>query len=272
MNSLTSPHHKHLMEKIHALAAELPAEMVEELAARLLAADSEARIGWKPSIINAVPNPRVQEQVEELLTCWQNNLPEIGADSLAFALLAVAQAEQHNRQTQATEIIWTGPQSQVIPLRRTDQALLQLIREAEQRLLVVSFAVYKARDIVNDLIETAHRGVGISIVLESTDESEGKLTFDAMRAMGAEIRKYARIYTWPLKNRPLSPDRKHGSLHAKAAVADGRVLFISSANLTEYAMNLNIELGVLIRGGVLPKQVEDHFDEMITKKILVDAE
>lgn len=263
MNSLTPPHHKRFLEKIHALASELPGEMVEELAAKLLAKDSGTQSNWRSSIINAVPNPRVQDQVDELLAYWHNKLPGIGTDSLAFALLAVAHVEQSHRQAQAIEIVWTGPQTQIIPLRRTDQALLQLIKETEQRLLVVSFAVYKVHNIVNALIEAARRGVTISIVLESADESEGKLTYDAMQAMGAEIRKHARFFTWPSENRPLSPDGKHGILHAKAAVADGRVLFISSANLTEYAMNLNMELGVLIRGGELPKQVESHFEEMI---------
>jgi phosphatidylserine/phosphatidylglycerophosphate/cardiolipin synthase-like enzyme len=268
MNNLTSSQHKQLMEKIHELAAQLPGEMVEELAAKILATQSLAAIDGSSAVINAVPNPRIQEQVEELLNYWQNNLPEVGADSLAFALLAVAQAEQRNHQTQTMEIVWTGPQSQVIHLRRTDQALLQLIREAGQRLLVVSFAVYKVRNIVDALIAAARRGVAISIVLESPDESEGKLTYDAMQAMGAEIRKHARFYTWPLKNRPLSPDGKHGSLHAKAAVADGSVLFISSANLTEYAMNLNMELGVIIRGGELPNQIDEHYAELVIKKVL----
>jgi len=50
-------------------------------------------------------------------------------------------------------------------------------------------------------------------------------------------------------------------LHAKLAVADGESLFISSANLTNAAMQLNMELGVLICGGELPAQVVKHFDE-----------
>ena len=43
-------------------------------------------------------------------------------------------------------------------------------------------------------------------------------------------------------------DGRLGSLPAKVAVADGATLLISSANFTEYAMTLNMELGVLIRG------------------------
>jgi len=46
-------------------------------------------------------------------------------------------------------------------------------------------------------------------------------------------------------------------------VADGRWLFLSSANLTEYAFTINMELGVLVTGGKLPGQVQDHFDGMI---------
>jgi phosphatidylserine/phosphatidylglycerophosphate/cardiolipin synthase-like enzyme len=48
-------------------------------------------------------------------------------------------------------------------------------------------------------------------------------------------------------------------LHAKAAVADGELLFVGSANLTEFAFDLNIELGVLVRdlriAGIVERQL-----------------
>ena len=47
--------------------------------------------------------------------------------------------------------------------------------------------------------------------------------------------------------------------------ADSRWLFLSSANLTEYAFNVNMELGILITGGRLPGHVEAHFDQMISQ-------
>ena len=46
-------------------------------------------------------------------------------------------------------------------------------------------------------------------------------------------------------------------------MADGRWLFLSSANLTEYAFTINMELGVLVTGGKLPTQVERHFDRLV---------
>jgi phosphatidylserine/phosphatidylglycerophosphate/cardiolipin synthase-like enzyme len=51
-------------------------------------------------------------------------------------------------------------------------------------------------------------------------------------------------------------------------VADGRHLFVSSANLTEYAFTVNMELGLLITGGAVPGQVESHFDKLIAMGVL----
>src|SRR5262249_35573086 len=143
------------------------------------------------------------------------------------------------------DLVWTGPDSKVISLRRTDQALLQLINEASARLTIVSFAVYRAEAIIQAIGDAARRGIAITICIETPGASEGKIAYDALKALGSDVIERARIFTWPLDQRPRSPDGRHGSLHAKVAVADGKITLISSANLTEYAMNLNMELGIL---------------------------
>ena len=51
-------------------------------------------------------------------------------------------------------------------------------------------------------------------------------------------------------------------------MADSAVLFVSSANLTGYAMDTNIELGVLIRGGVQPERVMQQFQSLMDKGML----
>jgi phosphatidylserine/phosphatidylglycerophosphate/cardiolipin synthase-like enzyme len=100
--------------------------------------------------------------------------------------------------------------------------------------------------------------VSNAIYLETPDASDGKITFDAMKALGGQVAQHARFYVWPLEHRLKTPDGKHGSLHAKIAVADGREMLITGANLTEYAMTLNMELGLLVHGGPLPARVEKH--------------
>ncbi|MYB38878.1 MAG: phospholipase, partial [Gammaproteobacteria bacterium] len=50
--------------------------------------------------------------------------------------------------------------------------------------------------------------------------------------------------------RSLEPEQS-AVLHAKALVADSETTFITSANLTDAALNRNIELGVLLRDRTL---------------------
>lgn len=60
---------------------------------------------------------------------------------------------------------------------------------------------------------------------------------------------------WPGTSRPrvyfdpraLELDGPGGVIHAKAVVADDEAVFVTSANLTEAALDRNIELGLLVR-------------------------
>ena len=62
-----------------------------------------------------------------------------------------------------------------------------------------------------------------------------------------------------------------GSLHAKCAVADSRQVLMTSANLTDYAFNLNIELGLLVTGGSIPEAGRRQFRELIRTGTLKKA-
>jgi phosphatidylserine/phosphatidylglycerophosphate/cardiolipin synthase-like enzyme len=79
------------------------------------------------------------------------------------------------------------------------------------------------------------------------------------------------VYLWPTEGRSKGGTGRPGILHVKCAVADGRWLFLSSANLTEYAFSINMELGVLVTGGSTPGQVEAHFGRMIESGVLARA-
>jgi phosphatidylserine/phosphatidylglycerophosphate/cardiolipin synthase-like enzyme len=68
---------------------------------------------------------------------------------------------------------------------------------------------------------------------------------------------------WPLEKREKDDNGKRRILHVKCAIADSRWLFLSAANLTEYAFTTNMELGLLVTGGNLPGQVERHFERLI---------
>ena len=80
--------------------------------------------------------------------------------------------------------------------------------------------------------------------------------------MGPEVANCSRVYYWPMEKRH-KVGQKVGILHVKCVVADGRWLFVTSANLTDYAFSINMELGVLLTGGSLPKETSALFESLI---------
>ena len=92
---------------------------------------------------------------------------------------------------------------------------------------------------------------------------EGKWRALTLQALGDDVAACSAVYYWPKDKRGQDDKGKQGILHVKCAVADGRWLFLSSANLTEYAFTINMELGVLVTGGKLPAQVQEHFERLI---------
>ena len=86
-----------------------------------------------------------------------------------------------------------------------------------------------------------------------------------------DVASCASLYYWPHEKRDKTASGTIGKLHVKCVAADSEWLFLSSANLTEHAFTINMELGLLIHGGHLPKQIEQHFDRLIAKKMLISV-
>ncbi len=95
------------------------------------------------------------------------------------------------------------------------------------------------------------------------------MAYDTLAALGPAVAGRARILIWPAKARTTDANGRAGLMHVKAAVADGHRLLLTSANLTEYAFTTNMELGLMVTGGVLPGQVEMHFDRMVEECVLI---
>ncbi len=68
--------------------------------------------------------------------------------------------------------------------------------------------------------------------------------------------------------RALDLEGPGGVLHAKAVVADEEVVFVTSANLTEAALDRNIELGLMLRDRALALSISSHFQGLIERSVL----
>jgi len=256
-----------LADAIRSLVMDLPGDLVPVLAQAVRDASVLAWPQRKTRVLAAAPQPALRARLVDFLQAWESFAPDVHAEAVALALQAAGSALRAERAACRTELVWTGPDSRVIPLRRTDQVLLQLIEGAHTSLHIVSFAVYRIEAITRALVRAAQRGAAISLYIETPDASEGRLAFDTLASFGPAVRQRAAIYTWPLEKRPRTSDGRHGSLHAKVAVADGRVMLVSSANLTEYAMTLNMEMGVLVAGGELPRRLAEQLTRLVEQGV-----
>lgn len=197
--------------------------------------------------------------VDRLVDAWQAT--SVGAGELALMLLAASHTFENVSKHQSTELVWTGPTTSFVSARRTEQALLQVIGTARQTLFVTSFVAYDVSTIVKALNDASTRGVSISMLLESSQDHGGSISFDVIGKMRTLVPS-AKLYAWRERAAPFTD----GRVHAKVAVADGAVCFITSANLTGHAMDRNMEAGVLLTGGQIPKLLQEHLQALVDTK------
>lgn len=243
---------------IRRAATDLPVGQLHKLADSI-AKHLEPNAVARHSIVNAVPTALFRHHAAAICEAWASTAqPGLG---VALAVRSSADAVGEMRGEQQVSVVWTGPASYEVPVRATSAVLIEVIGEARTSLTVVSFAAYKVVSVVDALRAAAARGVSVRLVLESVVESKGKLTHDAKAAFDA-LGDTAAFYVWPAELR-VSKGGGHAAMHAKCAVADRRTALVTSANLTGAAMTDNMELGLVVRGGDVPKRIASHFDALI---------
>jgi phosphatidylserine/phosphatidylglycerophosphate/cardiolipin synthase-like enzyme len=237
-----------------------------ELAKRLSAAQIEA---WS-EVLNAEPAPTESVAValtrhqlgygavgaaHQLVTAWRMHAPRLPGAAVALALNAAATGyEQAERQL--PKLVVSGPMTSEVAVRLTGSVVVEIIRAAVDRVLLVSFAAYGVAEVVRELVAAAERGVHIDLVLERSVEQGGTLRTDAGGTTFAPLAGHAHVWHWPAANRRASG---RAALHAKVVVADGELALLSSANLTDRAMSDNIEVGFLVRDQETASQLDRHF-------------
>lgn len=182
---------------------------------------------------------------------------------LAAAFQAAEATAQYSENHGRAELLWTGPQTSVSAMRHIEQALCELISSAERKIFITSFVAYKANNVITSLSNAMMRNVEINFLLEASQENGGTISLDSFR----ELKRFlpsANFYTWNAAKKT-----KDAAVHAKCALADETIAIVSSANLTGKAMESNMELGTLIHGGALPRQLSMHLNSLIAENIII---
>lgn len=245
-----------LLEAVTAVVCRVSPEKVRALAGAI------RKIGGtrtNVALADVVGTATAKVVVERLLDAWRAT--PIGSSELASMMLAASHVFENVSKHQSTELVWTGPTTPFVSARRTEQALLQVIAAAKRTLIITSFVAYDVSTIAKALNDASTRGVGVSMLLESSQDHGGSISFDAIGKMRALV-PCAKLYAW--SERPAQ--FAEGRVHAKVAVADGDMCFITSANLTGHAMEQNMEAGVLLTGGQIPRLLHDHLQALVDMK------
>jgi phosphatidylserine/phosphatidylglycerophosphate/cardiolipin synthase-like enzyme len=250
-----------LLDHLSIVARELSPDAIRDVSSRIARSDSPESFG---AVTAAGPRQRVL--VERLVDLWRA-APDIEPRCLALAIESAARSTAQASARQTIELAWTGPGTGVVPVRRIDQALYELVAGASRELIIVSYAVFNVPRLVSGVNAAVARGAAVMLVLEF-EGSENEQTWDPLTALHG-LNDSVRVYHWPYAKRPqIGAGGKRGMIHVKAAVADEHAAMISSANLTSYGLDANMELGLVVRGDEIPGRIARHFRQLVQDGVL----
>lgn len=249
-----------LLETISDVAIKLHPDIAEMLANRISLLNDMSDY---ERAINNLCTAISKESIDKLKRSWQK-FPEIKPLEVAAALRG-ATVTANSARNESIELVWTGPPTDMIPTRHTEQVLLEVIDSAKDKLFIVSFVTYNIEQIIRSLEKASSKRVQISILLEPSITYGGKVNIDSYALFKTRLPD-SNIYKWKINQN--DKDKIGGSMHAKCVVADGNRAFITSANLTMAAMERNMELGILVRGGVLPDTLHRHLESLVITNLV----
>lgn len=207
---------------------------------------------------------------ENANTLWKKIIKQASSlglsnEYLSGLILGVASGMQSERAAEIVELVWSGPNVNFVPVRRSEQVLIDLIDSAVFSLHLVSFVFYNVERVEASIEFALDRGVKISMLIE-TERNDGSANFRKTAEQLKHRHPRMDLYYWPISER--DDCGSFASMHGKSFVADGTRAFITSANLTSAALDRNIEIGVLVDGGGIPVQLVKQFDAMVSTKII----
>lgn len=173
------------------------------------------------------------------------------------------------------DLVWSGPEVPGLHARDTRRVHEEILGSAERSLWMSTYAFFDGPRAFEVLAERMDREAELRVtLLLNVQRKRGDTT-----AAEHVVRRFADRFwnaEWPGASRPrifydprsLEPDAPGGVLHAKAVVADDEAVFVTSANLTEAALERNIELGLLLRDRALAGSIVAHFRGLIDRGML----
>ena len=246
------------------LPAHLKTRLAKALATEMLEDPSPADLR-----VHLGPAADVDGVAEELSLLSRRGIRGRGAAAWIETLGQTLQSESR------PDLVWSGPEIEGLHARDTRAVYEELLGRASHSLWVSSYAYFDGPRAFETLARRMDDQADLKVTLFlNLRRKRGDTTkaSDLVREFADTLWKK----DWPGSSRPhvyydprsLDLDGPSGVLHAKAVVADLESVFVTSANLTEAALDRNIELGLLVRDHALALSVVRHFQVLIEREEL----
>ena len=211
----------------------------------------------------------VDEVVDALL-----ELGSLGVSGPAAAAW-IRTIERVAARTPRPDLVWSGPEVPGLHARDTRRVYEELLGSAERSIWASTYAFFdgpRAFDILARRMD-GRPELCVTLIL-NVQRKWGDTTAAEQLA-----RRFAERFwktEWPGSSHPrvfydpraLDLEGPGGVLHAKAVVTDDESVFVTSANLTDAALDRNIELGLLVRDRALAASVVSHLQALIDQGFL----
>jgi phosphatidylserine/phosphatidylglycerophosphate/cardiolipin synthase-like enzyme len=246
----------------HAIAEVLERLSAAQLKALAAACEPLQRPDGAVTQVAVGASPSAHDAITNLASAWAAN-PRLTGEGVGLALRIGLRA-RGDADARRSRPVWTGPGASG-EQRLTAAVLHELVANASDRVLIVSFAAYTLTKLAADLEAAVQRGCQVDVVFETEDDSAGAYSGPQSKPFGsvADIRRWR----WPAEQRTVG-----AVLHAKLLVVDGRRALVGSANLTHRALTANLEAGVLVEDHELAGALEDHVRGLIGAGTLISTD
>jgi phosphatidylserine/phosphatidylglycerophosphate/cardiolipin synthase-like enzyme len=249
-----------MIDTIPNLPSHLRERLAHALQSGLLAAPYSSM-----SVRSVLGNTNVgDEVVADLLT-----LEHLGISGKAAAAW-IRTVEKASARISKPDLVWSGPEVSGLHARDTRRVYEELLGSAQRSIWVSTYAFFDGPKAFEVLARRLDIIPELSVTLLLNIQRKRGDTRSPEHLVRAFTEHFWRV-DWPGKSRPkvyydpraLEMDGPAGVLHAKAVVSDDESVFVTSANLTEAALDRNIEIGLLVRDRALAASLIAHFRGLV---------
>jgi phosphatidylserine/phosphatidylglycerophosphate/cardiolipin synthase-like enzyme len=248
-------------------------DLPSHLRARLASALESGQLAMPCTVVSLRSVLGSAEHIEEVRIALAT-LEQGGMSGVAIAAW-IRGVEAATSRALRPDLVWSGPEVPGLHARDTRRVYEELLGSAERSVLATTYAFFDGPKAFQVLAARLDKTPGLQVTLLLNIQRRRGETTKAEDL----IRRFAdRFWStdWPGTSRPsvfydpraLELEGPGGVLHAKAVVVDHEAVFVTSANLTEAALDRNIEMGLLLRDRALAASVSLHFHTLIERGML----